>query len=104
MFGQSDDILRPLAQRRHAKLKLAETMEEILAEAALGHGGVEILIRGSDNAHIDFDLAVAAKAVEGISIKHAQELHLGLELQFADFIEEERTLVGEFEQTCARGI
>src|SRR5258708_1146832 len=100
MFGQSDDILRPLPQRRHAKLKLAETMKEILAKAALGHRGVEILIGGGDNAHIDFDLAVAAEAVEGISIQYAQELHLSLELQFADFIEEERALVGEFEQTC----
>src|SRR5271154_6525081 len=98
VLGQRDDVFRTLAQRRHAKLELAETMEKILAEAAGGDGGVEILVRRGDDPDVDCDLAVASQAVEGRSVEHAQQLDLSLKLEFSDFIEKERALVGEFEQ------
>ena len=79
------------------KLKLAEAMEKILPKAARGHGGIEILIGGGDDADIDFDLAVTAQTVEWISIQNTQQLYLRVQLQFADFIEEKRALVGHFE-------
>ncbi len=73
-------------------------MEKILAKAARRNGGIKILIGGGDDADIDFDLAMAAQAVEGGSIQHAQELDLRLKLQFTDFIEEERALISKLEQ------
>ncbi len=66
--------------------------------------GFEILVGGRDNADIDFDLAVAAQTVEGLAIQHAQQFHLSLQLQFADFVEEQRALVGQFKQTGLGGI
>ena len=98
VLRQGDDVFGPLAQWRHAQLKLAETVEKILAKAAGLDGGVEILISGGDDADINLDFAVAAQAVEGISIQHAQELYLSLQLQFADFVEKQRALVSQFEQ------
>src|SRR5271163_3197542 len=73
-------------------------MKKILAKAAGGDGSVEILIGGGDYTHVDCDLTVASQAVEGRTIQHTQQLDLRLKLQFADFVEEERALVGEFEQ------
>src|SRR5690348_18046466 len=104
MFGKGDNILRPLAQRRHAKLKLTETMEQVLAEAAVFDRGFEILVRGSHDAHVNFDLAMAAEPVKRLAVEHTQQLYLRLQLQFADFIEEKRALVGEFEQSRLRGV
>ncbi len=98
MFSQSDYVLRALPQRGHPKLKLAEPMEEILAEASRGHGGVEILIGGGDDTDVDLDFSMTAQAVKRISVQHAQELHLSLRLQFADFIQKKCSLVREFEQ------
>jgi hypothetical protein len=98
MLGQGNDILGALAQGGHAQLKLAKPMEKILAKAAGGNGRIEILIGGGNDTDIDLNLAVTAEPVERISIQDTQELDLSLQLQFADFIEEERTLVGKFEQ------
>ena len=60
MLGQGNDILGALAQRGHTQLKLAEPMEKILAKAAGGNGGIEILIGGGNDTDIDLDLAVTA--------------------------------------------
>ena len=99
MFGERNDIFGTLAQRRNAKLKLSETMKEILAEAAFAHRGFEILVGGGNDADIHLDLAMPAETVEGLAIEHAQQLDLRLQLQFADFVEEERALVGQFEES-----
>jgi len=80
------------------KLKLAETMKKVLAKTPRRDSGVEILIGGGDDADIYGDLTVASQTVEGRSVQHAQKLNLSLKLQFADFIEEERALVGELKQ------
>ncbi len=89
VLGQSHDVLGTFAQRGHTKLKLAETMEKILAKSARLDCGIEILIGGSDDANIDFDFAVTTQAIERISIQNAQKLDLSLQLQLADFIEEQ---------------
>src|SRR5580704_10722106 len=104
VLGQGDDILGTLPQRRHAKLKLAETVKKILAKTAGAYGSVEILIGGGDDTDIDCDLAMASEAVEGRTIQHAQQLDLGLKLQFPDFVEEKRAFVGQFEQAGLGGI
>ena len=98
MFRQRNNILRPLAQRRHAQLELAEAMKQILAEAAVLHCGFQILVGRGDDAHVNFDLAVPAQTVERLTVEHAQQFDLSLQLQFADFVEEQRSLVGQFEQ------
>src|SRR5271165_3239010 len=98
MFGQGDDIFRPLAQRGHAQLKLAQAMKQVLTEAPGLHGGFEILVGGGDDTHVYFDLAMPAQTVERLAIENAQQLDLRLRLQFSDFVEEERSLVGQFKK------
>src|SRR5579862_222616 len=104
MFGEGDDILRPLPQWRHAELELAKTMEQVLTKTPRRNSGIEILIGCGHNADIYFDFAMAAQPVERMPIEHAQQLYLGLNLQFSDFIEKKRAFVGEFEQTGFGGI
>src|ERR1700722_754463 len=98
MLGQRHNILGTLAQRWHTELQLAQAMEKILAEAAIAHGAFEILVGGGDDAYVDFYLAMSAETVEGLTVEHAQQLDLRLQLQFADFVEEQRAAVREFEQ------
>src|ERR1700722_9952246 len=52
MFRQRNDVFGTFPQRRHAKLKLAEPMKQILAKAASSHSCIEILIGGGDNAYV----------------------------------------------------
>ena len=65
MPRQQRNILAPLAQRRHTDPNDVQPMVEILAEAALAHARFEILVGRGDDAHVDFDLLVAADPVEG---------------------------------------
>ena len=104
MFGEGNDVLGALPEWRNAELNLTETVKEILAEPAFFDRGFEILVGGSDNADIDLDLAVAAEAVERLAVEHAQQFHLRLQLQFADFVEEKRAPVGHFEQALFGGV
>ena len=104
VFGKGNDVLRTLSQRGNAQLELTEAVKKILAEAAISHRGFEILVGGGDNAYINFDFAMAAETVEGLAIEHAQQFHLSLQLQFADFVEKKRALVGHFEQPGLGGV
>src|SRR5215472_7137180 len=98
MLRESDDVFRTLPQRRNTKLELAEAVEQILAKSALLHRGFEVLIGGSNNSNIDLDLAVSAQTVKRLAIEDAQQLHLRLQLQFADFIEKQRSPICQLEQ------
>src|SRR5690349_8302963 len=79
-------------------------MEEVLPEATVAYGCLEILIGGGNDANVHLNLAVTAQAVERLPIQHAEQFHLRLQLQLANFVEEERALVGEFEQAGLRRI
>ena len=55
---------RALAQARQAQADHVQAVEEVLAERALAHALLEVLVRGGDDAHVGLDLLVAADAVE----------------------------------------
>ncbi len=99
MLGECNDILRTLAQRRHAKLKLSQTMEKILAKASRGYRCFQVLISSGNDAHVDFNFPITAQSVKRISVQHSQQLDLRVQLQFPDFIQEERAPVREFKQS-----
>ena len=74
-----------------------EPVEEILAERAVANGGFEIAVRRRDDADVHFDWLRAAEPFDGALLNHAQQLDLHLHRELADFVEEERRLVGGFE-------
>src|SRR5580765_769561 len=104
MLGESNDVFRPLAQRRNSQLKLSEAMKQILAEAALAYRGLKVLVGCCDNPDVNLDLAVPAQPVKRLAIEHAQQLHLCLQLQFPDFVEEQRAPVRQFKQAGLRRV
>ena len=59
--------------------------------------GGQVAIGGGDHARIDANGLRAAHALELLLLQHAQQLHLRLERQLADFVEEDRAAVGELE-------
>src|SRR5579864_1518383 len=104
MFGESNDIFWSFAQRRNPQLELAEAVKQILAEAALAYCSLEVLVGCGDNTDVNLDLAMSTQTVERLSIKHAQQLDLCLQLQFPDLIEEKRASIGKFKQPQLRSI
>ncbi len=90
-------VLGALAERRDVQRDDRETVEEILAELAGRDHGLEIAVRGGDDAHVDADGLGSADALELALLDDAQQLHLHGAGNVADLVEEERALVGELD-------
>jgi hypothetical protein len=67
-----------------------EAVVEVLAEAPGGDLLLEVAVGRGDEAHVDGDGLDAAHAVDLALLDRAQELHLHLDGDLADLVEEER--------------
>ena len=103
VLDQERQILETLAQRRHLDRKHVEAVEQVLAERALEDRVLEVAMRGRDDAHVAAHAAVAADALVGALLQHAQDLDLHRQRHVADLVEEQRAAVGHFETALARG-
>ncbi len=100
VFGQQRHILAPLAQRRQGDAHDIQAMQQVGAEFAALHLGVEILVRGGDDAHVGPDQFASADAVELALGQHAQQPRLQQQRHVADLVQEERAAIGLFEASC----
>src|SRR5439155_25580062 len=75
---------------------------QVLAEAPRLHLGLEVLVGGREDAHVDLQGAVAADPLELALLQDAQDLGLRLRPHVADLVEEERPAVGDLELALAR--
>ena len=98
------DVLLALAQRRDQDRQHVEAVEEVLAEAARLRLGGEVAVRRRDDADVDLDVLRVAEAADRLLLQHAQQLHLEVERQLADLVEEERAAVGLLEEPAAIGV
>ena len=99
---QQRNIFATLPQRRKIDADHVEAIEEIFAELAFPHQLAEIDVGGGDDAHIHLNLLHAAQMHELAVLQHAQNLALRVHAHGADFVQEERAPVGDFEQTLLR--
>ena len=101
MPRQQRNVLGALAQARQAQADDVEAMVEVLAERALAHALLEVLVRGGDHPHVDLHLLVAADAIEAAVRQHAQQPRLQLRRHVADLVEEQRAALGLLEAAAA---
>ena len=94
MFGQGQDVGRPLSQRRHGHLDHVEAIEQVLAEPSGGDFRLQIAVRGGKDANIAGPGLRVAHALVAALLQQSQQLGLQGQRQIADFIEEERSPVG----------
>ncbi len=86
-----------VAQRRHSNREDVQAVKEILAERAVDDPLFELAMRRGDDAHVDLDALRAAEPLDLPFFENAQQLHLHIRGQVADFVEEDRRMVGELE-------
>ena len=94
---QQRDVLGALAQARQAQADDVEAVIEVLAERALAHALLEVLVGGGDHPHVDLHLLVPADAIEGAVRQHAQQPGLQLRRHVADLVEEQGAALGLLE-------
>ena len=105
MLGEDGDLLGAVAERRDEDIDDVEAVVEVLAEASLGDGALEVLVGGGDDADVDLDVAAGAQAGELAILQDVQELGLQRQGHLADLVEEDGAAVGELElaRACACG-
>src|SRR5262249_57336227 len=91
------EIARAVAQRRHHDREDVQAEEEIRAEAPLRDLLLEVAIRRGDHAHVDALGLRRADRLDLALLEHAQELHLRVERELADFVGEDRAAGGDLE-------
>ena len=88
------DVLAAHAQRRDCQRQHVQTIEQILAELAVLHEVEQFTVGRRDDADIDLHRLAAADGFHHAFLQRAQQLHLGGQRQFADFVEEQRAAGG----------
>ena len=101
VIQQLRDVLAPLAQRRHVDADHVQPVQQVLAELALAHALVEILVSRRDHAHVDAHRDLSADAIELALREHAQQPRLQLRRHVADLVEEQRAAVRLLEAPAA---
>src|SRR2546426_711377 len=102
VLDQERQVLDPLAQPRQHDRDDVQPVVQVLAEAPRLHLGLEVLVGGREDAHVDLQGAVAADPLELALLQDAQDLGLRLRPHVADLVEEERPAVGDLELALAR--
>ncbi len=102
--GQRLDVLRPGPQRRQPHRHHVEPVEEVLAELALLHHLLERPVRGRHEAHVHLQRLRAAEPLELALLQHPQQLHLHVQGDVANLVQEERAAVRQLHPArLARG-
>ena len=95
---QRQDVVRPVAQRRHVDVHDVEAIEQVLAEPPGGHGLGEVPVGGRDDADVDSCAsAVGADRLDFAVLEEAQEERLHPQAHLADFVEEDRAVVRQLQ-------
>src|SRR5437016_13845032 len=98
---QSRDVGATLAQRWDLDRKHVQPVEETRTEAPRPHRFLEIAIRRGDHPHVHPKRPARPHGFELLLLENAKKLHLRLEGQLADLVEEDRAAIGELEAADA---
>ena len=89
MLRETADVLAPLCEPGQCDRDDVDSIEEVRAKAPLCDIGLEIAIRGRDDAHVDRDGGRATEALDLLLLQRAQQLCLNGDPELADLVEEE---------------
>ncbi len=103
VFDERRDVFPALAQRREGDGDEVDAVEEVFAECAFGYHGREVGVGGAHDTDVDVSRAAVAEHFETVFLKHAEQFHLGVHVEFAYFVEKYGAFVGEGEPPFAVG-
>jgi len=95
IIGQQDDVLAPVPQGRQGQLEGAQAEEQIGAEKLLLDHVGQIRVGGGNDFDVHVDEPVAAQAHELLLFHHPEQGSLEVQLEVADFVQEDGAAVGQ---------
>src|SRR5215468_7039809 len=102
VLGQQWDVFFAITQRRQMYGEYGQTVVEIFAQTSFLNCHSRVLVRGCNNAHVEFEFLLAAEPAHLSVFEDTQELRLKLQRHFTDFIEEKSAAAGEFKTSWTR--
>jgi hypothetical protein len=99
VLDEYGDVDRALTQRGQSNGNDVEPIKQVFAEGALCDELLEIAVRRRDEAHVDVNGLDATDALELALLQRAEQLHLHLDRDLADLVEEQRAAARELEAT-----
>ena len=97
-LDQQRNIFLAFAQRRQRQPDDVEAMKQILAKTPRRDFLLQIPVGRGHDANVDFDPLQRSEGPEFLFLKHAEQLDLEFEREFADFVEKGGAAIGEFDQ------
>ena len=99
VLREEGNVPTAVAERRDLDWEHVESIEEILAEASLGHLLLQVTVRRGDHADVNLACPLLANPFVLTLLEDAEELRLHVERDLADLVQEEGPLVSELEPT-----
>src|SRR5262249_37929523 len=95
---QVGNVGATLAQWRQRNREGADTKIEILAEIFLVRHVAQVAVGGTDYAHVGAEWLGVADSTDLAGFQKAQQLDLDVLVQFTEFVEKERSAIGDLEK------
>src|SRR5262249_10239488 len=102
VLRQQRNVFLAIAQRRQMNGEYSKAIVEVLAQAALLNGLPRLLIGGGNDANIEFEFLLAAEPADLTVFQNAQKFWLQLKRHLSNFIQEQRTSIGQLETAGTR--
>jgi hypothetical protein len=101
--GEGENVHESVAQGWHVKFDNLETVVEVLSERSVEDILSEVSVGGGDDSYIHASGAVLANPSDLALLEDPEELDLHAVRDFPDFVQEEGSLVGGFEESRSVG-
>ena len=96
-MGQFGDIFAAFPQRRQMNGHAPQAVEQVLAEPPLLDQGVQVLVRGGQDADLHGNALTAAQSLETPFLQQSQNLGLRVRGHVPHFVQEQRAAVALLE-------
>src|ERR1700722_2158872 len=78
-----------------------QTVKQIATERPIADSGLQVTVRGCENANVSPDWTTAADTLKLMLLQNTQECDLSFNWKFSDFVEENRASICQFKPTQA---
>src|SRR6266436_5761393 len=101
IFHQQRDVVFVIAQWRQVNMKHVQAKEKILAHSPLSDSALRVLVCRGKHAHVHGRFALATQAPHLAVFQHTQQLRLRRCGHLSNFVEQQRSAIGQFEAADA---
>ena len=99
MASEIGDIGSAIAEWRQVNMEHVQPIKQVFAELAIGDHLAEVAMCGTDDADIHHERVAVAEALDLARLEEAEQLHLDVLVEFAEFVEEHGAAIGDLEET-----